>query len=85
MDSDAQAQNVRTLRLLRIARALGFFCFQDDQSRWRIQPSASVDYWYLQQADERWLLVVNQVPQILLRLAEALAFLHREADDRSSP
>ncbi|MGD1863832.1 MAG: hypothetical protein ACFB0D_04685 [Phormidesmis sp.] len=79
MDSEAQGQNVNTLRLLRISNALGFFSSQDDQARWRIQPSESEDFWYLQQEGERWLLVVNQVPQILLRLAEALAFLQREA------
>lgn len=84
MDFESQDQSVNTTRLLRVAIALGFHCFQDEKNNWRIQPGESVDDWYLQQEGERWLLIVNQVPQILLRIAEALAFLQRQTTDDSS-
>ena len=83
MDFESQDQSVNTTRLLRVAITLGFYCFQDEKNNWRIQPGESVDDWYLQQEGERWLLIVNQVPQILLRIAEALAFLQRQTDDGS--
>lgn len=63
--------------LPRSASALGCFCEKDKQGNWRIYVRNHQDYWYLQQDIERWLLVVNGVPQMLLQRAEVIAFIQR--------
>ena len=71
--------------LPRIATSLGFFCAQDDEGIWHIQPRmtpqsispTSTAAWSLHQQADRWVLVVEGVPQILLHEQEAISFLKR--------
>ena len=71
------SQNIETDGLLRSASALGFFCEKDKQQNWRIYARGHQDNWYLQQDFDRWLLVINGVPQIWFQGAEVIAFIKR--------
>lgn len=73
------------ITLPHIAASLGFFCTQDDRGIWHIQPQTMpqsispvhTSAWSLHQQADRWVLVVDGVPQILLHEQEAIAFLKR--------
>ena len=77
-------QNNETDVLLRSASALGYFCEKDKQGNWRIYARKYQDYWYLQQDVERWLLIINGVPQMLFQSAEAIAFIQRWNNSQQS-
>lgn len=68
--------------LPQLASKWGFSCYEDDQGNWRIQSKGGDGQWYLQQKCERWLLVVNHVPQILFQASEASEFLERRLCDQ---
>lgn len=59
------------------AQAWGFICDIDIQGKWQILPQQAVEGWKLQQIEDRWLLIVNDVPQILCHSSEAAEFLER--------
>jgi hypothetical protein len=65
-------------RILNLAQAWGFICNFDVQGKCQILPQQVAERWKLQLVGERWLLVVNDVPQILCHLSEAIAFLERQ-------
>lgn len=50
---------------------------RDYQGNCQILPKQSTGRWKLQQAGDRWLLIVGGVPQVNLHLPEAIAFLKR--------
>ena len=51
---------------------------RDNQGNCQIVPKQSTERWKLQQAGDRWLLIVGGVPQVNLSQPEAIAFLeHR--------
>lgn len=63
--------------LLRKARNWGFLCQDSPTGNWEILPQQPTKRWKLRQAEERWLLLVADVPQINFHLDEAIAFLER--------
>lgn len=66
--------------MLRQASAWGFVCNEDSQGNQQILPQNPVERWKLQQAEDKWLLLVGNVPQVNLHLTEAIAFLERRRD-----
>jgi hypothetical protein len=64
-------------QILDLAQAWGFPQEQDGEGNWSIYPKKKIERWQLSQAGERWLLIVEGVPQINLTLKEALVFLKR--------
>lgn len=66
--------------MLRKATEWGFVCKEDNQGNQQILPQNPSDRWKLQQVEERWLLLIGNVPQVHLHLAEAIAFLERRRD-----
>ena len=77
-------QENRLNTLPHLASKWGFSCYEDDQENWRIQPQANDQGWYLRQERERWLLVVNHVPQILFQTSEASKFIERQRGDQDA-
>jgi len=63
--------------ILESAESWGFFCFQDSEGNWIIQPKEKTERWQLSQTGERWLLAVGGVAQIDLTSKEASIFLKR--------
>jgi hypothetical protein len=63
--------------LLSQAQAWGFLCQRDHAGNWQILPQQSDTRWKLQQAGDRWLLLIGDVPQVNLPSPEAIAFLER--------
>ena len=61
-----------------------FSSYEDDQGSWRIQPQTYDRRWYLRQERERWLLVVNDVPQIWFQVSEASKFIERRLGDQDT-
>lgn len=59
------------------AQAWGFICDLDNQGKWQILPQQTVEGWKLQLVGDRWMLIVNHVPQILCHPSEATEFLER--------
>ncbi|MEL6554741.1 MAG: hypothetical protein AAFQ63_14935 [Cyanobacteria bacterium J06621_11] len=43
-------------------------------------PSSAQLQWKLCEQGDRWLLIVQETPQILLRVSEAIAFINRQAN-----
>ncbi|MEM9538205.1 MAG: hypothetical protein AAGA60_01700 [Cyanobacteria bacterium P01_E01_bin.42] len=56
------------------ARLWGFSCGQNNQD-WQIFPRDTSKSWFLEQREERWILIVRGVPQIYFHPSEAIAFL----------
>ncbi|MEL6162025.1 MAG: hypothetical protein AAGJ95_16385 [Cyanobacteria bacterium J06554_11] len=71
------SQSSQRTTLLKLADETGFSCYRDEHNKWRIEPKGEGNNWYLVEADGRWLLVIDQVPQIFFRPAGAIAFLQR--------
>lgn len=64
--------------LLEQARLSGFIYQVNNQGYGQITPSQSGQPWKLQQIeDQRWLLIINEIPQISFIPSEAVAFLQR--------
>ncbi|MEM9510204.1 MAG: hypothetical protein AAGA16_21385 [Cyanobacteria bacterium P01_E01_bin.35] len=61
--------------LITKAKCWGFVCQHDDSNSWLILPQKANQRWKLQQAEDRWILSVRDVPQIILNTEEAIAFL----------
>jgi hypothetical protein len=64
-------------QILGQAQAWGFPQEKDSEGNWSIYPQNKIERWRLSQAKERWLLVVDGVPQINLTSKETLVFLKR--------
>ena len=60
------------------AQIWGFMCDCDAQGKCQILPQKTTERWKLQLVEDRWLLIVADVPQILFHTLEAQVFLkHR--------
>lgn len=56
------------------ARTWGFICHQE-ANLWLILPQQPNERWKLQQSEDRWILIVGDIPQLLLKSKEVLIFL----------
>ncbi len=63
--------------LLSQAQTWGFLCQRDHLGNWQILPQQPTKKWKLQQVEDRWLLLISDVPQVNLYPPEAIAFLER--------
>lgn len=63
--------------VLNQAKSWGFICEEDTQGIWQILPQQSTERWKMQLVEERWLLIIGDVPQINLHPYEAISFLER--------
>jgi hypothetical protein len=63
--------------LLSQATEWGFVCNENIQGKRQILPQRRTERWQLQQAGDRWLLLVGGVSQVNLHPDEAMAFLRR--------
>lgn len=59
------------------AQCWGFICKSDAPTRCLILPQKTTESWKLQLVEDKWLLIVNNVPQMLCHPSEAVAFLKR--------
>jgi hypothetical protein len=63
--------------VIKQAKAWGFVCERDSVSTWQIFPQQPTERWTLKSVEDRWLLIVGDIPQIHLHPHEAIAFLER--------
>ena len=58
------------------AKNLGFLCHLSEEKYWQILPKQRGATWKLTAADDsRWILSLNNIPQLYLNPEEAIAFL----------
>ena len=57
------------------AQRWGFICQFQESNSWLIFPQQSNQRWKLQQVENRWILILGDVPQLRLHASEAIAFL----------
>ncbi len=71
--------SIPTIRetVLKQAKSWGFICEADTHGIWQILPQQSTERWKMQLVEERWLLIIGDIPQINLHPYEAIAFLER--------
>lgn len=53
----------------------GFICQIQESNSWLILPQQPNQRWKLQQVENRWILILGDVPQLRLYAQEAIAFL----------
>jgi hypothetical protein len=70
-------------QVLNQAQSWGFVCNLSLQGRWQIFPKDQAERWKLQQLEEKWLLTVNDIPQINLLPSEIITFLERRLPSNS--
>lgn len=63
--------------ILSQALSWGFTCNTDAEGQWQVLPKNKKEKWQLKLTQDRWLLVVNGVPQITFCSQEAQIFLKR--------
>ncbi|NJL51493.1 MAG: hypothetical protein HC930_03450 [Hydrococcus sp. SU_1_0] len=56
------------------AQAWGFICQYQESKYWQILPRQTTENWKLQQIEDRWIVIIGDVPQIRLHSQEAIAF-----------
>ncbi|HEY9609477.1 hypothetical protein [Allocoleopsis sp.] len=61
--------------VLKQAKVWGFICQKDTQGTWQILPQQPTERWQMRLIEDRWLLIVGNVPQINFYPHEAIAFL----------
>lgn len=66
-----------TERIISQAQEWGFVCKCDLQGNLQIVPRDKTDRWKLHFVEDKWLLLVGDVPQISLHPSEAMVFLER--------
>lgn len=57
------------------AQTWGFICQRQSANGWLILPQQANQKWKLQQKEARWILSIDNVPQLRLHTEEAIAFL----------
>lgn len=57
------------------ARVWGFICQVQELNSWLILPRQPNQRWKLQQVENRWILILGDVPQLCLYVQEAITFL----------
>lgn len=65
------------VNLLRQAEVWGFLVESNRNSNWQVLPQQPTENWKLQQTEDRWLLIIGNVPQVKLHPNEAISFLNR--------
>jgi hypothetical protein len=63
--------------LVEIAQSWGFRCIANEQGHWCITPVTGSESWTLVRRGDRWLLLVDAVPQISFYGEDVLRFLER--------
>lgn len=63
--------------ILSQAQAWGFIYKCDEENHCHISPQNTKERWKLQQKENKWLLIVNDVAQVICCEQEALSFLER--------
>lgn len=66
-----------TEQILIQAQYWGFTTRLDDQGKWQVLPKSETEEWILEEIEDRWLLIINNVPQVNLTDDQALCFLKR--------
>lgn len=64
--------------LLKQVAELGFICQSEDEQLCQIYPPQSPPRWHLQQQEERWVLYVGKIPQIVFQPIEMIKFLQHQ-------
>ena len=74
-----------TENILSQANAWGFICHSAPNGTWQILPQLKNERWKLQLEEDKWLLIVGNVPQISFHPHEVIAFLElrRSSSNRS--
>lgn len=57
------------------AKAWGFICQRQSEKGWLILPRQADRRWKLEQVEDRWILSIDNVPQLRLHTEDALSFL----------
>ncbi len=57
------------------AQTWGFICQYQESKSWQILPQKSTQKWKLEQVEKRWILSIDDIPQLRLDVKEAIAFL----------
>ena len=57
------------------AKTWGFICQRQESNLWQINPQQTSQKWQLEQVEDRWILLVEGVPQLCLDPEGAIAFL----------
>lgn len=65
--------------VLNEAKNLGFPHQLNEENSWQILPKQPKDRWKLTASGLRWILSLNNVPQLYLNSEEAIAFLQVQA------
>jgi hypothetical protein len=63
--------------LLTQAEAWGFLVESNRNGNCQVLPQQRSENWKLQQAEDKWLLLIGNVPQVKLHPNEAISFLNR--------
>ncbi|MGB3560573.1 MAG: hypothetical protein WBA24_18700 [Geitlerinemataceae cyanobacterium] len=67
-----------TEKILAQAKIHRCHCRQNEEGSWQILPPISSARWQLQQADDLWILLLGDVPQVKLHPGEVHALLRRQ-------
>jgi hypothetical protein len=59
------------------AEVWGFLVESNLNGNWQVLPQQPTENWKLQQTEDRWLLIIGNVPQVKLHPNEAISFLNR--------
>jgi hypothetical protein len=63
--------------LLSQAEDWGFLVESNRNGNWQVLSQQPTENWKLQQTEDRWLLLIGNVPQVKLHPNEAISFLKR--------
>jgi len=64
-------------KVLKKAREWGFPCHEFQSASYLILPLSSAEKWQLQFDQDRWLLLLEDIPQVFLLSAQVIIFLNR--------
>ena len=56
------------------AEVWGFLVESNRNGNWQVLPQQPTENWKLQQTEDRWLLIIGNVPQVKLHPNEAISF-----------
>ena len=65
------------------AQTWGFICQRQSEKGWLILPRQANQRWKLQQDEDRWILLMGNVPQLRLYTEKAIAFLETRQHEQS--
>jgi hypothetical protein len=67
-------------QLLQIAISLGYNTRLAKENSWEIIPKTTRSTWMLTQTESRWILSIQNIPQLILNEQEAIAFLESQQE-----